>query len=105
DTGKDASERLAALEPHDARIAQSQRPLSLARVLLLADAPKPAASVEQQASIAGRIRRLEAKYNEIGAILELTSEQLERLSLEQRCVTIDHNHWAVRFGEGRQRRP
>ena len=65
-----AEQRLARAEAHDAGIAERERALRLARVLLLADGGEPSPVVEQQPAIAGRVLGLEADDHEIGAAIE-----------------------------------
>ncbi len=74
DPSEQTEQGLARAETHDAGIAERERALLRACVLLFADAGEPSPVVEQEPAIAGRVLGLEADHHEIGAGLELGAD-------------------------------
>ena len=75
-----------------------------ARVLLLANADEPAALVEQQPAIAGRVVGFEADHHDVGAIGERAAELADGFGAKERRIAIEDDHRAGEADKGSLRR-
>ena len=75
-----------------------------ARVLLLANGDEPAALVEQQPAIAGRVVGFETDHHDVGAIGKLTAELADGFGAKERRIAIEDDHRAAEADKGSLRR-